>query len=1495
MHIRPGISGLAFLLAIRLAAAGLQPFQMPWDDASAGITNLQGWQTEPAGQLGWVRVTPSGHYAVGGEPIRFLGVDVAASFAMPSHPHADAHAARLARFGFNAVRLHHLEAPWEKDSVLIDYASGSSRNLSPDRLDKLQYFIAQLAAHGIYSDVNLLVSREFQATDGLGPEVALMGWKDQQILGFFNDTALALHQEHATKLLTAPNPYRNGVSLAKDPAVAFVEIMNENGLLENWFGGVLDSMPAVYRDQLQAKWNQWLAKRYPNTAGLLAGWGAVDQPLGANLVTNGNFASGMAGWNGEQHDTAVATFTGTSDFNGGPALKIVVTRAGTASWHVQVNQSPLNLAANGYYTITFWAKADAAVPFYAGLSRSYGDYGGIGSGIDTTLGTAWQQYTVALQNGAAEANARINFGGFGDRTCTVWLADVRVQPGGKLGGLPAGTSLEAGNIPSLLMNPVGGAYSAGQRADWVHCLLGLESAYWNAMYRHVKVTLGYPGIVWGTIISNSPPNAQACFDAMDSHAYWQHPTWPAGQEWDPVTWTIPNTAMVNDTSGGTIGGIALQRVRGKPHNVTEYQHPSPNSYAAEGPLLAAAYAALQDWDGLWFFDYSTADAEYVTEFFDHGTHPGRMANNILAAALFRRADVTVATHEYTLAFPPEKELSVAATLGVAWSIADASRIGVPPTLALTSRVNLSIGANATGLTDPPAAPAGPVISSDTGELRWDNSLAGNGVVTIDSARTKAVVGFAGGRTWSLGGVQIAPGTTNLDWSTIGLTLVEGSAFDSPAGGRALVVATGGVENTGQKWKDATHTSIGADWGSAPTLVEVVPATITLPVAPARVTAWALDARGQRTSSLAIANAGGHAQLTLGANGTTVWYEAVIAPAPAFDSATLGATALTATAQPGAPVTFTCTVTNTGTNAWGPAHLLVLRDASLAVHDPANPKADVVTAPLNGLPAGSGKSIALSFTAPTVPGQYAYYLQGKENPAGWFGSRALLTLTVVVPAADFNGDGRPDILWQNTVTGERIVWLMDGPAFASGVSLGVVPNGWAIAGIADFDGDGRADVLWNNAATGEWLLWLMTANGFGSSVALGSVAPEWSVAGIADFNGDGQPDLLWENSRDGECVLWLMNGPRFGSSVSLGVIPLNWTISGTGDFNHDGHPDIVWTNSSNGERLLWLMDGTAYQSSLTLGIVPASLQISGVGDFNGDGWADLVMTNTATNERSIWLMDGPVHAGTVSLGIVDPGWALRSPAPRAIALAKLDFNRDGQTDLAWENTATGEHYLWLMNRLDMTASVFVAALPVEWRLAASGDFDGDGQPDLVWENTATGERSVWLMNGAAFAAGVPLGVVSPQWRIADTGDFNGDGEPDLVWENTATGERYVWLMNGTTFASSIFLGVVSPEWRVAATGDFNGDGQPDLVWENAVTGEHYVWLMDGATFASSAFLGVLPVEWRVATTGDFNGDGQADLVWENTTTGERYIWLMNGTTFASSVLIGVVPTQWRIAR
>ena len=112
-----------------------------------------------------------------------------------------------------------------------------------------------------------------------------------------------------------------------------------------------------------------------------------------------------------------------------------------------------------------------------------------------------------------------------------------------------------------------------------------------------------------------------------------------------------------------LAGLSRQRIKDKPFTVTEYQHPSPNYYGAEGPLLLAAYGGLQDWDGLWLFDYGHgnpggATMGYVRSYFEIGQHPTKMANLLLAANLFRRGDTLPAAQEITMALTPDKELGL---------------------------------------------------------------------------------------------------------------------------------------------------------------------------------------------------------------------------------------------------------------------------------------------------------------------------------------------------------------------------------------------------------------------------------------------------------------------------------------------------------------------------------------------------------------------------------------------------------------------------------------------------------------------------------------------------------------------------------------------------------------------------------------------------------------------------------------------------------------------
>ncbi len=848
------------LAATTHAAGDLAPFVLPWDDATEGATNIAHWLHAPAGKHGHVRAADDGHFYVGDERLRLLGVNLCFGACFPDKEDAEKIAARMAKFGINAVRFHHMDMRTFPNGIRSE-KPGDTRALSPEALDRLDYLIAQLKAHGIYTNLNLLVSRPFNSADGFPDEMDDLAWKDTHIVGFWNERSQELQEEYARKLLTHWNPYTES-TYADDPSVAIVEINNENGLIHSWLGGKVDTLPDVFREGLRSRWNAWLGTRYGDTDALHLAWGVKEEPLGDELLTNAEFSDGEASWNVERHGTAQADV----DTDAG-ALRVSVTRASDASWHVQVNQGGLALHADRAYTLTVRARSDVETEASVAVGQAHAPWQSLGFSGAMRLNTDWQTFRFVFSLNASEDNARVNISGLGDEIASVWIDEASLRPGGVV-GIREGESLDDASVPLFVRGDIG-ERTADAGSDWMRFLWDTECAYWQRMYRYLKDDLHVKAPIVGTIVGNAPVNLMADLDAVDTHAYWRHPNFP-GRPWDSENWTVDNVSMVTEP-GGALAGLAKRRVEGKPHLCTEYNHAAPNTYSAEAPLLLAAVAATQDWDGVFLFAYSHRRDDWKTDripnFFDIDQHPMKMANLIAAAALFHRGDMRPAEGETVVGLTAEDEIELLRREGRAWNLVHAGTLGVDNAATIRRRVAIRAGSDseATELNS-----SGP-LRSDTGELAWDASVEGRERVVIDTPRTKSVIGFTDGELFDLGGVTIQPGETRQGWSTISVTLFEGESFEGT--GRALIVATGDAENTNMAWKDATRTSVGRNWGESPSLVEVVPAMVTLTVDPSRVSAWALDELGGRAGELQVGPDGdGGTLLHIGAPHRTLWYE-----------------------------------------------------------------------------------------------------------------------------------------------------------------------------------------------------------------------------------------------------------------------------------------------------------------------------------------------------------------------------------------------------------------------------------------------------------------------------------------------------------------------------------------------------------------------------------------------------------------------------------------------
>jgi len=257
---------------------------------------------------------------------------------------------------------------------------------------------------------------------------------------------------------------------------------------------------------------------------------------------------------------------------------------------------------------------------------------------------------------------------------------------------------------------------------------------------------------------------------------------------------------------------------------------------------------------------------------------------------------------------------------------------------------------------------------------------------------------------------------------------------------------------------------------------------------------------------------------------------------------------------------------------------------------------------------------------------------------------------VAGSGDFNNDRKTDILWRNTATGQNAIWMMNGTATATGTgyAASMTDLNWKIAGVGDFNGDGKSDILWRNSATGQNAIWMM--NGTATAAGTGFVASmtdlNWKIAGVGDFNKDGKGDILWRNSATGQNAIWMMNGTAIaaGTGYVASITDLNWKIAGTGDTNGDGKADIIWRNSATGQNAVWVMNGTAIAAGTGyIATVPdLNWQIAATGDYNGDGKTDIAWRHSTTGQNAIWFLNGSTVLSSSAFisTIADTNWTIQ---------------------------------------------------------------------------------------------------------------------------------------------------------------------------------------------------------------------------------------------------------------
>ncbi|MBT3375236.1 MAG: hypothetical protein HN742_19615 [Lentisphaerae bacterium] len=831
-----------------------------WQNA----TDLSHLNHRPAGKHGFITVRgPHFHLGSGGR-IRFLGGGLIRNACFPTHDMADGLAKRLAMTGFNLVRVHHIDTTWAPKGIWAR-SHQAKQHLDHDQLERFDYLISRLKAEGVYTNINLHVSREFTDADGCPHMEALP--RMAKGVSIFDARMIELQKTFARNLLTHANPY-TGLRYVDEPAIAAVEINNENSLLGLVLQGKLHRLPPHYEDQLQRAWNAWLLARYENTEKLVETWKPERHEQGPQLLRNSDLSDGTDHWEQQYEDLMLLAVT-DADPGHNRALHITCTRPGPLPWTMQTHQIHLDFTPDTLYTFAFRirARANAKVDVIARLdhpSPETGRFDVVGLKQRIRATPEWERHTLTFRaRTPSKGGNRIGFT-FPNEANEFWLSDVSLTKGGRAGGPGPGESLEKRNVSRPFANNA----TTAEWQDWIACVSDLETDYFLDMAKFLREDLGVRCPVIGSQVSYGGIGGalrESQLDYGDMHAYWQHPRFPR-KPWDGKDWEIANTPMIADPDNSIALRLAHCRLANKPFVISEFNHPCPSWYAAEAWPVMASIAALQDWDGLVVHNYLNYGCEHWEErrwsgFFDTATRPEMMAFLPAAAIIFRDGGVTPLPEETRLELPREglPKLMAQGT----WSPGDLwGKAAGKGSILLASRLSLALTKTTTptvrhSSSGQPSAP----------QVRWENS-DDLSLYTVTTPCAQVAAGHLSDRVVTLNDTILEVGPCSTGFAVAALVAVDG--HPTAQSQRLLFSLVGRSENTGWTWRE--DGKMLTSWGRNPKVVEGISCTLTFRNENPEGQAFALDGAGNRVSELKLGRDHGRTEFELSPDHQTMWVE-----------------------------------------------------------------------------------------------------------------------------------------------------------------------------------------------------------------------------------------------------------------------------------------------------------------------------------------------------------------------------------------------------------------------------------------------------------------------------------------------------------------------------------------------------------------------------------------------------------------------------------------------
>jgi hypothetical protein len=221
----------------------------------------------------------------------------------------------------------------------------------------------------------------------------------------------------------------------------------------------------------------------------------------------------------------------------------------------------------------------------------------------------------------------------------------------------------------------------------------------------------------------------------------------------------------------------------------------------------------------------------------------------------------------------------------------------------------------------------------------------------------------------------------------------------------------------------------------------------------------------------------------------------------------------------------------------------------------------------------------------------------------------------IAAADCNGDGGSDLIWQDRLTNEVVLWTRNGATITKKQSVASPPAGLTAVAAYNIAGDGgAADILLVNPATAIVRVLKMSDGAVADTVDLQMPGGSWRPVPFAFIANS----VLVRHTVTGELRrITLPSAGAASRTIAVDSPPASYEIQAIGDLDADGQPDIVARSADEDQVRFYLMNGNKLVQVCT-GIPTAHWNVVGMRDYDGNGVNDLVLSEAGGDHRIVVL-------------------------------------------------------------------------------------------------------------------------------------------------------------------------------------------------------------------------------------------------------------------------------------